>query len=65
MGCINNCMADGTCSLYDGKQRQGCDENGVCVSENDPCPMDNCPDYESDGDACDMDCDNCENGGEK
>ena len=50
MGCIY-CNFDGECTLASedcSTNPQGCDDNGDCMVESDPIPVDNCESYESD-----------------
>lgn len=50
MGCIYNNF-DGDCQFFDAEDGdtspEGCDEEGICICEDDPDPVDTCQSYES------------------
>ena len=47
MSCIYNGF-DGKCELFDsGFQNFGCDENGICVCDEDPDPSYTCESFEN------------------
>lgn len=47
MSCKFSEYGTGLCQLFgDGIERPGCDENGICICEDDPDPIDSCEDYE-------------------
>ena len=48
MGCIYSEYRTGLCQLYDGTiEMNGCDENGICICEDDDDPTQLCEDYQS------------------
>ena len=50
MSCIYNDYNDyneGKCQLFDPNfEMNGCDKEGYCIVDSDPCPYNNCEDFE-------------------
>lgn len=60
MGCKYSDLVTGECQLYcPDIEMPGCDENGICMCDDDPCPAKTCDQFETDGSDCDGDCENC------